>query len=245
MASVYMPPGGSQQLRQSSVTDRFQHLSHAVDDALQHGYVILGRDFNAKVAGRNDVAFSDMEYMHESGMSCQRGVSSPKENLHGRMLADLCTGSGLLLGTGRLIGDMTASPTFFRGSSGSRLEHFAMDRFTLSRAFDCTIQQDRYNSDHKPLVLRLGVQAAAAAETGSSDNGQQIPNLRWDGSKQGDYVRCLNNSSAQLAGCEDMVSSGNVADGFQKLGLMKRLISEVYRQYNPLYTDDCKAEADT
>ena len=41
MASVYMPPGGSQQLQNSSGKDRFQHLSHAVDDALQHGYVIL------------------------------------------------------------------------------------------------------------------------------------------------------------------------------------------------------------
>ena len=63
-------------------------------------------------------------------------------------------GSGLLLGTGRLLGDMTASPTFFRGSLGGRLDHFAMDRFTLFRASDCTIQQDRYDSDHKPLVLR-------------------------------------------------------------------------------------------
>ena len=129
--------------------------------------------------------------------------------------------SGLLLGTGRLLGDMTASPTYLRGSSGSRLDHSAMDRFTLSRASDCTSQQDRYVSDHKPLVLRLGFQAAAAAaaETGSSDiPGQQIPNLRWDGSKQGDYVCCLNNSSAQLAGCEDMVSSGNVTAAFQKLG---------------------------
>ena len=59
----YMPPGGSQQLRHSSVTDRFQHLSHAVDDALQLGYVILGGNFNAKVADRNDVAFSNIECM--------------------------------------------------------------------------------------------------------------------------------------------------------------------------------------
>lgn len=35
MASVYLPPGGSQQLQCSSVTDRFHHLSHAVDDTLR------------------------------------------------------------------------------------------------------------------------------------------------------------------------------------------------------------------
>ena len=221
MASVYLPPGGSQQLQCSSVTDRFHHLSHAVGDALQHGYVILGGDFNAKVAARNDVAISDMEYMHESGMAVHRGMCSPKENLHGRLLTDLCVGSGLLLGTGRLLGDMAASPTFFRGSSGSRLDHFAMDRCTLSRASDCTIQQDRYDSDHKPLVLSLSFQAAAAAaaEAGSSDiPGQPLPSLRWDGSKQGAYVRCLNHSGAQLAECEDLVNSGDVAAAFQKLG---------------------------
>ena len=96
-----------------------------------------------------------------------------------------------------------------------------MDRCTLSRASDCTIQQDRCDPDHKPLVLSLSFQAAAAAaaEAGSSDiPGQPIPNLRWDGSKPGDYVRCLNKSGAQLAECEDMVSSGDGAAAFQKLG---------------------------
>ena len=214
MASVYMPPGGSQQLRHSPVTDRFQHLPHAVDDALQLGYVILGGDLIAKMADCNDAAFSNMAYMHDSGITCQRGMSSPKENLPGRLLTDLCVGSGLLLGTGRLLGDMTASPTFFRGSSASRLDHFAMDRCTLSRASDCTTEQDRYDSDHKPLVVSLSFQAAAAVPAGASSSdivGQPVPNLRWDGSKQVEYVRCLNDSGARLAECEDLVSSGDVA----------------------------------
>ena len=118
----------------------------------------FGGNFNAKVADRNHVAFLDMNYMHDSGITCQRHVSSPKENLHGRLLTDLCVSSGLLLGTGRLLGDMAGSPTSFRGSSGRRLDHFAMDRCALSRASDCTIQRDCYDSDHKPLVLSLSFQ---------------------------------------------------------------------------------------
>ena len=39
MASVYIPPGGSQQLHESPVAARFQLLSDAALDALQHGYV--------------------------------------------------------------------------------------------------------------------------------------------------------------------------------------------------------------
>ena len=64
MASVYILPGGSQQLHESPVAARFQLLSDAASDALQHGYVILGGDFNAKVASRNDISSSDMGTVH-------------------------------------------------------------------------------------------------------------------------------------------------------------------------------------
>lgn len=71
------------------------------------------------------------------------------------------------------------------------------------------------------MVLSLTFQAAApsTAEAGSSDiPGQPIPSLRWDGSRQSDYVHSLNDSHAQLAECEGLVSSGDVAAAFQKLG---------------------------
>ena len=136
-------------------------LSDAASDALQHGYVIRGGDFNAKVASRSDISGSDMDFLEDSGIAFHRGMSSPRENLHGRMLIDFCMRTSLLLGTGRLLGAMTASPTYFRGSSGSRLDHVAMDRCTLARATGCTIQQDRYDSDHKPLVLGLSFSARA------------------------------------------------------------------------------------
>ena len=77
-------PGGSQQLHDSSVAARFQLLSDAALDALQHGYIILGGDFNAKVASRSDISGSDMDFVEDSGIAFHRGMSSPRENLHGR-----------------------------------------------------------------------------------------------------------------------------------------------------------------
>ena len=93
----------------------FQLLSDAASDALQHGYVILGGDFNAKVASRIDISGSDMDFLEDSGIAFHRGMSSPRENLHGRMLIDFCMRTSLLLGTGRLLGDMAASPHVFQG----------------------------------------------------------------------------------------------------------------------------------
>ena len=106
MASVYIPPGGSQQLHNSSVAARFQLLSDTASDALHHGYVILGGDFNAKVAN-HDISGPDMDFPEDSGIAplkFHRGMSSPRENLHGRLLIDFCMRTSLLLGTGRLWG---------------------------------------------------------------------------------------------------------------------------------------------
>ena len=114
---------------------------------------------------------------------------------------------------------MTASPTYFRGSSGSRLDHFAMDRCTLARATGCTIQQDRYDSDHKPLVLGLIFSApAATADVPVGPPGLPLPKLHWDGSKKEDYVSHLRASGTALAECERMVSAGDPAAAFAKLG---------------------------
>ena len=224
MASVYIPPGGSQQLHDSPVAARFQLLSDTASDALQHGYVILGGDFNAKVANRNDISGSDMDFLEDSGISFHRGMSSPRENLHGRMLymlINFCMRTSLLLGTGRLLGEMTASPTYFRGSSGSRLDHFSMDRCTLARATDCTIQQDPigYDSDHKPLVLGLSFSApTVTADVPDGPPGLLLPKLHWDGSKKDDYVSHLRDSGTALAECERLVSTGDISAAFAKLG---------------------------
>ena len=83
-------------------------------------------------------------------------------------------------GPGRLLGDMTASPTCFTGSSGRRLGHFAVDTCTSAAAgaTDCTNQQDQCNRDHKPLVLGLSCSTpAVAADVSVGRPGHPLPKM--------------------------------------------------------------------
>ena len=77
-----------------------------------------------------------------------------------------------------------------------------MDRCTLARATDCTVQQDRYGSDHKPLVLGLSFSApAVTADVPVEPPGHPLPKLHWDGSKKDVYVSHLRDSGTALAEC--------------------------------------------
>ena len=94
-----------------------------------------------------------------------------------------------------------------------------MDRCTLARAAGCTIQQHRYDSDHKPLVLGLSFSApAVTADVPVEPPGRPLPKLHWNGSKKEDYVSHLRASGTALAECERMVSAGDPAAAFAKLG---------------------------
>ena len=119
MVSVYMPPGGSQQLHESPIAGPFQLMSDAASDALKHGYYSLGGGFSAKVAGRNDISGSGMMFLKDSVMIYYRGMSSPRENVHGRTLLIFARGPFLLLGTGRHWGTEQLQPHISEASLGA------------------------------------------------------------------------------------------------------------------------------
>ena len=222
VASVYLPPAGSSQLQPHSISSRFSSLREAVLMAQGLGYVILGGDFNAKVADMDDVLLPDRQFLEDSGLPCQRGCSHLVQNLHGQLLFDLCLSTSLLLGTGRLSGDAVASASFSRGGSGSRLDHFVMDRCTLARVTTSTVEAQRYDSDHKPLVLSLPLVAAAAAAAAGpvapALPGRPLPNLRWDGSKKSQYAAQLRGQAPAIARCQGLVDAGQLDSAFQELG---------------------------
>ena len=184
-AAVYIPPATSPQLRSKSLASRMHCLRESALLAQQHGYVVLGGDFNAKVSNLPDVLVSEQQqFIVDSGLCCERGSSHARVNLHGQLLLDLCSSTTLVLGTGQLPGDTSALATH---ASGSRLDHFLMDCNTLARAVDSHVVPCRHDSDHRPLVLSL-VSApptkAAAAPLVSDRPGQPLPRLLWDGAKQ-------------------------------------------------------------
>ena len=222
IAAVYIPPATSPQLRSKSLAPRMQCLRESALLAQQHGYVVLGGDFNAKVSNLPDVLVSEQQqFIFDSGLCCERGSSHAGVNLHGQLLLDLCSSTTLVLGTGRLPGDTSALAASRTHASGSRLDHFLMDCDTLARAVDSHVVPCRHDSDHRPLVLSL-VSAppaeAAAAPPVSDRPGQPLPRLLWDGAKQEEYAEQLRSSLPSLDDCHRLVKGGQVEEAFHKLG---------------------------
>ena len=123
----YVPPGYSEQLHEPLIAARFQLMSDTALDALQHCYAILEGLLIAKVPSRSDISGSGTDSLEDSEIAYRGGMSRPGENLHGRMLTDVCMRNTFLLCTDCLLGDMTAAPTMFlESSSGRRLEQFVM-----------------------------------------------------------------------------------------------------------------------
>ncbi|KAK9817444.1 hypothetical protein WJX74_007421 [Apatococcus lobatus] len=178
--------------------------------AQQHSYVVLGGDFNAKVFNLPDALVSEQQQLIlDSGLPFGRGSSHARVNLHGRLVLGFCAKTRLLLGTERLLGDATAPATH---ASGSRLDHFLMECYTLARAVHSHVVPCRHDSDHKPIVLSL-VSAAttegAAAAPANDRRGQPLPRL-WDGAKQEEYAQQLRGSLPSLDDCHRLVKDGQV-----------------------------------
>ena len=186
--------------------------------AQQQGYVLLGGDFNARVGVLDDVLPPARSFLEASGLPCQRAAVNGSFDLYGELLVDFCLGSGLLLGTGRLPGDVPAVATH---DKGGRLDHLVMDQLMLTRALSCRIVANRHDSDHKPLLLSCkGASAMSASGLACSGGpaGEPIPKLQWDGSKQKEYAQKVQDSQPALDACAGLVQAGQVEAAFEKLG---------------------------
>ena len=221
LACVYIPPAGSSQLRQNSLSSRFDAFKDTILAAQELGYVMIGGDFNAKVADLDDVAVSDEEFLQDSGLPRHRGSSHARYSLHGRVLVDLCLDASPFLGTGRLPGDALAPASFSRGGSGSRIDHFLMDGCTLARVAHSGVDVRRFDSDRKPVTLTLhGPPVAAPAAGPSPSPGTRIPRLHWDGSRKAENVANMKDQAASdaIVQCHALVDSGQIEEAFHKLG---------------------------
>ena len=231
VACVYIPPAGSAQLLSHSLSERMGSLKAAVTSAQAHGHVILGGDFNAKVGGMDDVLVPDRQFLEGSGIPCQRGCSHPSVNLHGHLLVDLCLATSTLLGTGRVPGDAHAPTSFSRGSSESRLDHFIISRDVFSSVLSSGVACQRFDSDHKPVLLTVLLHDTAAAAVNDSTRpaqpGAPIPRLQWDGAKKAGYVQQMQEQRAALAECHSKVHANQLDLAFQQLGgIMVQAASE-------------------
>ena len=181
----------------------------------------LGELLHARVADLSHVSSHDQAFLEGSGLSSQRGSSSSSFNLHGQLLIDLCHGTSLMLGTGRLAGDLHACATH---RSGSRLDHFLMDRYTLTRVAASSVVADRFDSDHKPVTVEFHVAASPAAASASiadspvGPSAHPLSRLQWDGARQEVYAEQLKGLRPSLRECHASIRRGQLQHAFQQLG---------------------------
>ena len=148
-------------------------------------------------------------------------------NLDGHLLVDLC----LATSTGRVPGDAHAPTSFSRGSSDNRLDHFIISRDVFSSVLSPEVACQRFESDHKPVLLTVLLHDTAAAaahdSTRPAQPGAPIPRLQWDGAKKAGYVQRMQEQRAALVECHSKVHANQLDLAFQQLGgIMVQAASE-------------------
>ena len=89
----------------------------------------------------------------------------------------------------------------------------------------------RFDSDHKPVLLTVLLHDTAAAAANDSTRAAQpsapIPRLQWDGAKKAGYVQQMQEQRAALAECHSKVHANQLDLAFQQLGsIMVQAASE-------------------
>lgn len=198
---VYVPPAGSPQLSTCSLEERFAALEHTISAGLAGGTVLLGGDFNAKVA---------------VGVGSSVGPSKPfGQNKHGSALLDLCSVTGLSLCTGHVPGDYHAPPTFHSTSRSAptRPDHALACSGILARVTSMQVLPHYLGSDHYPIHLKLGYQLPPQRRLVSG--GTRMPNIKWAASCRVPYATALHGRADDLHRVCSLASEGHVASSIR------------------------------
>ncbi len=186
---TYLPPQGSRKLAQKGVQDRLDALAEMAAAAAELGHVLLGGDFNARVAGGSDSLIGA-----EEGVSPVRGFTDTVFNAHGRQLLGFCQKTGLLLCSGRITGDLDATPTFKAraNTQGSRLDHILTTPAAFKLLQYSAVNAHQQGSDHWPIetkgLLHFG---GVSLDPAAADDGVPLRRARWRSDRQQQYGNAL------------------------------------------------------
>ena len=207
IASCYVPPAGSGQLRTLDVITRFTSLSAQVVAARAEGHVILAGDFNARVSSLPDSRVGDA-----------RGCTDEGVNAHGVRLLELCKDTDMLLCTGRVPGDTEAAPTFKARAhtQATRPDHVIVSVDTLPLFSHIVVNTGRKDSDHHPIEMTLQVNVAASVPVPCI--GAPLSRVKWQPSARHAYADALRNvASASLDACKGHAVAGELDAAFETL----------------------------
>ena len=130
------------------------------------GHVLLGGDFNAKVAV--GVGTSSSEVTHCQGL-----------NAHGTHMLTLCEAGNVSLCTGNVKGDIAAPPTYHATvrSGPTRPDHVLVSPPLLALGLSLEVQSQPLGSDHYPMHVTLAIPTSSRGN--GSEIGTPLHPIRW------------------------------------------------------------------
>ena len=180
---AYIPPAGSPQLSICSLEERFTALQHTIAAGVSAGTVLVGGDFNARVA---------------IGVGTSGGPVPPfGQNKHGSSLLELCSTMGLFMCTGHVPGDEHAPPTFrsTARSAPTRPDHVLACSGIFAKVTSMSVLSHYLGSDHYPLHLQLSYHLPPPDNVASL--GTLLPNTVWAACARGPYAMALHDRGSR------------------------------------------------
>ena len=185
LGACYVPPSGSQNLRDNGADSRFVSLVGNILAAEVEGHVFVAGDMNARVGHPEDAACAQ-----------GRGCTNTVINAHGRQLISMCNSSDSLLCTGRAPGDESATFSYksTARSPSSRIDHVVVSQSLYGTVLACQVNTHRPDSDHHPIecTLRLSVQRTQPQQC----HGQPLLQRHWQPRLRADYLGVCSRANA-------------------------------------------------
>jgi hypothetical protein len=152
------------------------------------------------------------------------GLSQPHHtDLAGKLLLDVASAGPLILTTGRGKGDVgQRSFKGYDGSKHTRVDHAMMSADLFESVVSVHLDDHCTISDHVPLCFTFPF-ASAGLGVGHGEGVDQGEVLRWDGSREGDYGRCIQSDQVGRAEVAAAISAGDVDGALSALlGIVTR-----------------------
>ena len=161
LATCYIPPEGSSQLRKCPLEYRYQRLLQHSATMSGYGHVMLCGDFNARIADLEDLTCPPPTAVRPQLRCCQDGAV----NRAGRLFIEACQANGLAVLTGRTAGDTEGVHTYHHTSGSSRPDHVAVDAQLFPLITHHSVLPHKFGSDHHPICTTISLAAPPTPPT--------------------------------------------------------------------------------
>ena len=202
MGNVYVPPIGSPQFKNVNLDDRIGEIHGLLQTLHEGAHVFIGGDFNAH-----------LECISTSQAAFQ--TQHVGQNVGGRKLVSLAQQLGFFVCTGRVDGDIPATPTYraTTRTASTRPDHIVISH-SLSHFLCFTrVGTELRGSDHFPLMAKLSLDAQISQV--SVNSGDAIMGIKWQDRYRVPFIESLEQARDRLQTPALLAQEGQLADALQ------------------------------